>query len=63
MLDGREMGEGKKKKWCVCVCVLQTEATAAHLTSHTHSYQGENTLKTTTTLISAIGQLIMVGVY
>lgn len=45
------------------VCVLQTEATAAHLTSHTHSYQGENTLKTTTTLISAIGQLIMVGVY
>ena len=59
-------GRGKKEKMvcvCVCVCVLQTEAAAPHLTPHTHSYQEENTLKTTTTLVSAIGHLIMVGVY
>ena len=73
MLDGRGIGEERKKlvcvRVCVCVCVraracvLQTVAIPFLPPKCIYSHQRENTPKTTTIFISAIGDLVIVGIY
>lgn len=70
MLDGRGIGEERKKlvcvRMCVCACVCACCKQWQYLSSPPkciYSHQRENTPKTTTIFISAIGDLVIVGIY